>query len=217
MQGRVDNFRFVEGITINCFVSFFSPSLSLSLSLSLYLSAAFRLWTSLQKLNSIRFWIVISVLGEEKETTIQPLFLCFSHLQCKDGFWGIFLIFTVLMKVKAIFQTIQLQPNGRYKGDMDGKTYRTLLDRLEMDDVCWRSYEEHREIQEFEDIFWYSGWNMCGVKKVYRHFPEWVKRQYGYVQNIPRPLKNILSMWDTHIVQAFLDFHLHTIKEDSWG
>jgi len=50
-----------------------------------------------------------------------------------------------------------------------------------MDDVTWRSYEEHREIQDFDGIFWYSGWIMCGVDKVYRRLPKRVKWKYGYV------------------------------------
>jgi len=50
-------------------VSFFSLSV---------LSAAFRIWTSLQKLNSICFWSVISVgENEEKANTIQPPLLVF--------------------------------------------------------------------------------------------------------------------------------------------
>ena len=67
------------------------------------------------------------------------------------------------------------------RGHGEGKTRRTLLDGLEMDNVCWRSKEEHREIQEFKDIFWYSGWIMCGVDKVYRRLPKRVKWKYGYV------------------------------------
>ncbi|RHN64984.1 putative aminotransferase-like, plant mobile domain-containing protein [Medicago truncatula] len=43
------------------------------------------------------------------------------------------------------------------KGHGEGVMYRILLDRLQFDDVMWRSYEEHRDIQDFEEIFWYSG------------------------------------------------------------
>ena len=51
-------------------------------SLSLFLSATFRFWLSHQKLNSICFWLVTSVgENEEKENTIKPPFVCFSHLQ----------------------------------------------------------------------------------------------------------------------------------------
>ena len=63
----------------------------------------------------------------------------------------------------------------------EGVTYRSLLYRIQFDDVCWRSYEEHREIQGFEESFWYSGWVMCGVVRVYRHLPDKVLWQYGYV------------------------------------
>jgi len=58
-------------------------------SLSLFLSAAFRIWTSLQKLYSNCFWLVNSV--GEKENTIQPPFLCFSHLH----FWLYFTIYAI--------------------------------------------------------------------------------------------------------------------------
>ena len=62
------------------------------------------------------------------------------------------------------------------KGHGEGVTYRALLDKVGFDDVTWRSYKEHMEIQDFEEIFWYSGWIMGGVDKVYRHFPERVRR-----------------------------------------
>jgi len=73
VQGGQDYFRFVEG---TCIIV-----LCLS-SLSLFLSATFRFWLSHQKLNSICFWLVTSVgENEEKENTIKPPFVCFSHLQ----------------------------------------------------------------------------------------------------------------------------------------
>ena len=42
------------------------------------------------------------------------------------------------------------------KGHGEGVTYRSLLDRIQFDDVCWRPYEEHKEIQGFEEVFLYS-------------------------------------------------------------
>ena len=103
------------------------------------------------------------------------------------------------------------------KGHGVGVTYRSLLNHLQFDDVCWRSYEEHREIQSFEEIFWYSGWVMCSVVRVYRHFPERVLQQYGYVQTIPRHLTNVVELRPPQIMQAFLDFRTHTLKEPGWG
>jgi len=44
-----------------------------------------------------------------------------------------------------------------HKGHGEGVTYRSLLDKVGFYDVTWRPYEEHREIQDFEEIFWYSG------------------------------------------------------------
>ena len=44
-----------------------------------------------------------------------------------------------------------------HKGHGDEVTYHSLLYRIQFDDVCWRPYEEHKEIQGFEEVFWYSG------------------------------------------------------------
>ena len=40
-----------------------------------------------------------------------------------------------------------------HKGHGKGVTYRVLLDNLQFDNVCWRPYEEQREIHGFEEIF----------------------------------------------------------------
>ncbi|XP_039688062.1 protein MAINTENANCE OF MERISTEMS-like [Medicago truncatula] len=90
------------------------------------------------------------------------------------------------------------------KGHGEGITYRSLLDRIQLDDVCWRPYEEHREIQDFEEVFWYSGWIMCGVRRAYRHLPERVLRQYGYVQTIPRHPTDFRDLPPPSIVQMLL-------------
>ena len=76
VQRGHDYFRFVEGTCIIALcLSSLSLSLSpLSLSLSLFLSTAFSIWTSLQKLYSNCFWPVTSVgEKEEKANTIQPI------------------------------------------------------------------------------------------------------------------------------------------------
>ncbi|RHN79446.1 hypothetical protein MtrunA17_Chr1g0177431 [Medicago truncatula] len=39
------------------------------------------------------------------------------------------------------------------RGNGEVKPYRVVLDHLKMNDVCWRLYEGHREIQKFEVIF----------------------------------------------------------------
>jgi len=59
---------------------------------------------------------------------------------------------------------------------------------------------------------------MWGVDKVYRQFPKRVRRQYEYVQNVPRHLMNVVvELRATQIVQAYIDFRTHTIKEPDWG
>jgi len=104
-----------------------------------------------------------------------------------------------------------------HKGHGEGVTYRSLLDRIQFNEVCCRLYEEHREIQGFEEVFWYSGWIMCGVRRVYRHLSERVLRQYGYVQRVPRHPTDVVELSPPQIVQAFVDFRTHTLKEPDWG
>ena len=87
-----------------------------------------------------------------------------------------------------------------HKGHGEGVTYRSLLDRIQFDDVRWRLYEEYSEIRGFEEVFWYTGWIMCGVRRVYRHLPERVLRQYGYVQRVPRHLTDVVELSPPQIV-----------------
>jgi len=63
----------------------------------------------------------------------------------------------------------------------------------------------------------YSGWIMCGDRRLHRHLPERVLRQYGYVQTIPRPLTDVAEMSAAEIAQAFLDFCTRTLKAADWG
>jgi len=103
------------------------------------------------------------------------------------------------------------------KGHGEGVMYRSLLDRITFDDVCWRSYEEHMDFQAFEEVFKYSCWIMCGDRRVYRHLPDRVLRQYGYVQIVPRPPTDVVELSPAEIVQAFVDFRTHTLKAANWG
>ncbi|MCI66270.1 serine/threonine-protein phosphatase 7 long form-like protein, partial [Trifolium medium] len=57
---------------------------------------------------------------------------------------------------------------------------------MEVDEVTWRPYEDHRQMRSFEDISWYTGWIMCGTVMICPYLTERVLRQYGHVQSIPR-------------------------------
>jgi len=83
----------------------------------------------------------------------------------------------LLIQTPTMLKTYRLRRGGSFKR----VTYRSLLDHIMFDDVCWRPYEEHMDFQAFEEVFWYSGWIMCGDRRVYRDLPERVLRQYGYV------------------------------------
>ena len=82
------------------------------------------------------------------------------------------------------------RPRGtRYmlrQGHVIQQSYRKALDRLEVDDINFYTYDSHRESHPVEDIIWFSGWIMCGMSCYRPHLPECVLRQFGYVQNIPR-------------------------------
>jgi len=41
---------------------------------------------------------------------------------------------------------------------------------------------------------------MCGVRRVYRHLPERVLRQYGYVQRVPRHAMDVVELLLPQIV-----------------
>jgi hypothetical protein len=72
------------------------------------------------------------------------------------------------------------------KGHTDVHHYRVVLDRLEVDDVRFSTYGDRRDVRPFSMLCTYSGWLMCGKERVYRHLPERVKRQFSFVQDIPR-------------------------------
>jgi len=44
--------------------------------------------------------------------------------------------------------------------------YRLLLDLLEVDDVRFSTYDDHRAVSHFQLICTYSGWLMCGKERV---------------------------------------------------
>ncbi|KAK2415979.1 protein MAIN-LIKE [Trifolium repens] len=50
--------------------------------------------------------------------------------------------------------------------------HRTILDRMDMDEVVWQPYEDHRHVRPFQDYAWYSGWIMCGTAMICPHLPE---------------------------------------------
>ena len=64
--------------------------------------------------------------------------------------------------------------------------YRSRLDCLEVDDVRWHTYEDHRAVHPFQLIVTFSGWLMSGKERVYRQLPERVKRQFAFVHDVPR-------------------------------
>ena len=83
--------------------------------------------------------------------------------------------------------------------------YRSRLDRLEVDDVRWSTYDDHREIPPFQFSVTYSGWLMCGKERVYCHLPERVKRQFGFIHDIPRHPSDVLEMPKELLATVLID------------
>ena len=91
------------------------------------------------------------------------------------------------------------------------QSVRERLDRLQISDVCWEAYVDHRAEHPFPDIAWYSRCIKCG-QFVQPYHPEWVLRQFGYIQTIPprpftspRPDRSILldqywERWTDHVL-----------------
>ncbi|XP_028230299.1 uncharacterized protein LOC114410508 [Glycine soja] len=65
-------------------------------------------------------------------------------------------------------------------------SYRERLDRLQIPDVCWIPYGEHREVRDFHVRSCYFGLFRWGPVAVY-YRSERVVRQFGYTQTIPAP------------------------------
>jgi hypothetical protein len=54
-----------------------------------------------------------------------------------------------------------------------------------MSDVVFSPYDAHRAFRPLTDECFFSGWLRCG-KKLGKHLPERVLRQFKHVQGIPR-------------------------------
>ena len=90
-------------------------------------------------------------------------------------------------------------------GHIDGKHYRLLLDRLEVDDVRFCTYGDHREVRPFQLLRTYSGLLMCWQERVYRHLPERVMRQFEFVQDVPRHPSFVAQMPTQLLITVLLD------------
>ena len=53
--------------------------------------------------------------------------------------------------------------------------------------------------------------------EVYCHFPEWVKRQYGFMQDILKHQSFVYHIPTKQVVQPFINFRAHCIPPYQWG
>ena len=136
---------------------------------------------------------------------------------CKDGFWRIFLAFSVLIQIPTILKTIWLQRSGRYRRVMEWgwRIAHCLIICSLMTYVGGRtkSTGKSRVLRRFSGI--QAGW--CALLLGCTVTCPRVLWQYGYVQTVPRHPTDVVELRPPQIVQAFLDFRTHTLKEPDWG
>jgi len=93
------------------------------------------------------------------------------------------------------------------RGHKDVHHYRLQLDRLDVDDVRFSTYDDHRAVRPFQLMCTYSGWLMCGKERVYHHLPERVKRQFDFVQDVPRHPSDAAEMLATVLLDPSAWFY----------
>jgi hypothetical protein len=71
------------------------------------------------------------------------------------------------------------------QGPKDVAGYTEHLDNLQMTDVVFTPYNNHRHVRPLVDACWFSGWLRSGALKG-KHFLKCLWRQFGHVQGIPR-------------------------------
>ncbi|XP_028220302.1 uncharacterized protein LOC114401927 [Glycine soja] len=67
-----------------------------------------------------------------------------------------------------------------------GAPYQARIEALTVMDVCWMPYAKHQGVKGFDLISSYTGQLRWGQIVVYVR-PEWVLRQFGYIQTVPPP------------------------------
>ncbi|XP_073222593.1 protein MAINTENANCE OF MERISTEMS-like [Cicer arietinum] len=71
--------------------------------------------------------------------------------------------------------------------------FRKALDEIDVDQVYWAPYKEHRVKRPFEDVSLFKGWIRLGPK-MYTHLLDMVLHHYSYVQTIPgSPLEIVVD------------------------
>ncbi|XP_028199524.1 protein MAIN-LIKE 1-like [Glycine soja] len=91
-------------------------------------------------------------------------------------------------------------------------TYKERLDRLQISDVCWIPYGEHRPVRDFHLISCYSDLLRWGPVVVY-YRPERVMRQFGYTQTISTlPVDSWVSYDDIH--ERWIHYSDHMVPAD---
>nr|XP_004510910.1 protein MAIN-LIKE 1-like [Cicer arietinum] len=162
---------------------------------------------------------------------------CFRYLNSFGGYaWGVVALAYLYdnLREASMHQTrtvsgyltlLQEYPRAlRWKPKRDKDLvlpFRKALDEIDVDDICWTPYIEHRSKRPFEVVSLFRWWIRCGPK-MYAHLPDRVLRQYGHVQTIlgspleivgqtttPEEMDVMFTQYVVHVVDDGAIVHEH--------
>nr|XP_004506469.1 protein MAIN-LIKE 1-like [Cicer arietinum] len=106
--------------------------------------------------------------------------------------------------------------------------FRKALDEIDVDEVSWTPYEDHRLKRPFEDVSLFRGWIRWGPK-MYAHLPDIVLWQYGHVQTIlgsplevvgqtttPDEMDIMFTQYVVHVVDASAVVQGHVVCSNDY-
>lgn len=90
------------------------------------------------------------------------------------------------------------------------KDKREKLDKLDGSTIIWTPYDDHRDVQPFDDIALFRGWLRCS-QILCAYLPDRVFRQFGALQTVPdAPL--YIPPLPAEIDRMWLHYHQYVVQ-----